>query len=58
MTDEHRTRRVAYQIAKERLRQRPPPFGGPNAPLPHRMDVEAAMDEARERMATEDTPNE
>ncbi len=53
MTEDHEDeiRRLAYQIAQQRLRDRPGPLGGDRAPLPHRMDVEAAMAEARERFA-------
>lgn len=57
MIEEDDIRRLAYQIAQERLRNRPPPLGGPNAALPHRMDVEAAMDEARSQLtASNDQP--
>ncbi len=45
--DEDEVRRVAYKIAQERLRARPGPLGGVHAPLPHRVDIAAAMDEAR-----------
>lgn len=51
--NEDQIRRLAYQIAQQRLRDRPGPLGGALAPLPHRMDVEAAMEEARERYAQE-----
>lgn len=38
--------RRAYEIAQKRLRDRPAPFGGDNAPLPSRFDVDQARPEA------------
>jgi hypothetical protein len=51
--NEDEIRKLAYQIAQQRLKDRPGPFGA-LSPLPHRMDVEAAMDEARARFAEQE----
>lgn len=47
MNEEFEISQLAYKLAQERLRARPAPFGGDNAPLPHRKDVSAEMDAAR-----------
>jgi hypothetical protein len=51
--NEDEVRRLAYEIAQDRLRARPGPLGGTHAPLPHRFDVDLAMDEARKRITSQ-----